>query len=119
MPRSPTTSKLIHAQQAFVDDIEGAKWTMMRISQIQAAMSHAMDEALGEFKDLFDGPGTGQGEANDLSAYSKPMPKVVADMAQPRAPEYHQEGHYEDPVDPVAELTNMTHPWQYPQGGNR
>jgi len=50
------TKKLNEATEAFMNDLEGARWTMMRIAQIQAKMSQCMDECLGEFRDLFPIP---------------------------------------------------------------
>ena len=47
------TNKLHEATEAFMNDFEGARWTMMRIAQIQAKMSQCMDECLAEFRDLF------------------------------------------------------------------
>jgi len=50
------TRKLNEATEAFMNDLEGARWTMLRIAQIQAKMSQCMDECLGEFRDLFPIP---------------------------------------------------------------
>ena len=50
------TRKLNEATEAFMNDLEGARWTMMRIAQIQAKMSQCMDECLTEFRDLFPIP---------------------------------------------------------------
>ena len=50
------TKKLNEATEAFMNDLEGARWTMMRIAQIQAKMSQCMDECLAEFRDLFPIP---------------------------------------------------------------
>jgi hypothetical protein len=47
------TRKLHEATEAFMHDLEGARWTMMRVAQIQAKMSQCMDECLTEFGDLF------------------------------------------------------------------
>jgi hypothetical protein len=50
------TKKLNEATEAFMHDLEGARWTMMRVAQIQAKMSATMDECLGEFRDMFPTP---------------------------------------------------------------
>ena len=50
------TRKLHEATEAFMDDFEGARWTMMRVAQIQAKMSQCMDECLAEFRALFPTP---------------------------------------------------------------
>jgi len=50
------TKKLNEATEAFMNDREGARWTIRRIVEIQARMSQCMDECLAEFRDLFPIP---------------------------------------------------------------
>lgn len=50
------TNKLHEATEAFMNDFEGARETMIRIAQIQAKMSQCMDECLAEFRALFPTP---------------------------------------------------------------
>jgi len=50
------TRKLNEATEAFMLDLENARETMMRIAQIQAKMSQAMDECLAEFRALLPAP---------------------------------------------------------------
>jgi hypothetical protein len=42
------TRKLNEATEAFMNDLEGARWTMMRIAQIQAKMSQCMDRSASD-----------------------------------------------------------------------
>ena len=47
------TGKLKEATEAFMDRLEGARRTMIRIAQIQATMPQCTNECLAESRDLF------------------------------------------------------------------
>ena len=39
-----------------INDLDGARWTIKRIAEIQTKMSQCMDECLAEFRALVPGP---------------------------------------------------------------
>ena len=79
-----TTKKLMDASQAFNQDFDGAKYTMLRLSQIQSKMSAGMDAALNEFKELFPmGSQTSEDlptAANGHSTYTQDLPNIIDQM---------------------------------------
>ena len=68
------TNKLHEATEAFMNDFEGARETMIRIAQIQAKMSQCMDECLEEFRALFPIPE--QQQLNPTNDYDNPGPQT-------------------------------------------
>jgi hypothetical protein len=77
------TRKLHEATEAFMDDFEGARWTMMRVAQIQAKMSATMDECLGEFRDMFPNPEQQLDQANQYDNLSTQIQQDLPRMMQP------------------------------------
>jgi len=75
------TKKLHEATEAFMHDLEGARWTMMRVAQIQAKMSATMDECLGEFRDMFPTPEQQLDQANQYDNLStqiqQDLPRIM------------------------------------------
>jgi len=67
------TRKLHEATEAFMDDLEAARWTMMRVAQIQAKMSQCMDECLGEFREMFPNAGHRHEQNAEHSAHGQPI----------------------------------------------
>ena len=78
------TRKLNEATEAFMGDLEGARETMMRIAQIQAKMSQAMDECLAEFRSLFPAPEPQQ--LRQANTYDNPGPLNQEDLARMMQP---------------------------------
>ena len=60
------TRKLNEVAEAFENDFEGARDTIMRVAQIQAKMSQCIDECLAEFRALFPTPEQQQLNPTDL-----------------------------------------------------
>jgi len=77
------TKKLNEATEAFMHDLEGARWTMMRVAQIQAKMSATMDECLGEFRDMFPTPEQLLDQANPYANLSTQIQQDLPRMMQP------------------------------------
>ncbi len=79
-----TTKKLLDAHAAFSHDMDGARWTMLRLSQIQAKFSASMDDALAEFQDLMapQSPGDLPIEPNAPSNYTQDLPNIIEQMRQ-------------------------------------
>ena len=75
------TKKLNEATEAFMHDLEGARWIMMRVAQIQAKMSQCMDECLGEFRDMFPTPEQLLDQANPYANLStqiqQDLPRIM------------------------------------------
>ncbi len=76
------TRKLHEATEALMHDFEGARWTMMRVAQIQAKMSQCMDECLAEFRDLFPGPEKQRMNPTDLydsltAQFQQDLPRIM------------------------------------------
>lgn len=78
-----TTHKLNDATEAFMNDLEGARFTMMRIAQIQAKLSACMDECLTEFRALFPQQGPAPAPLNQLNE----LPRFMQEQPQPPAVE--------------------------------
>ena len=78
------TKKLNEATEAFMHDLEGARWTMMRVAQIQAKMSATMDECLGEFRDMFPNPEQQLDQANQYDNLSTQIQQDLPRIMQNR-----------------------------------
>ncbi len=78
------TKKLNEATEAFMHDLEGARWTMMRVAQIQAKMSATMDECLGEFRDMFPTPEQQLDQANQYDNLSTQIQQDLPRIMQNR-----------------------------------
>jgi len=85
------TKKLNEATEAFMNDLEGARWTMMRIAQIQAKMSQCMDECLAEFRDLFPIPE--KQRLDQANQYDNLSTQIQQDL--PRIMQNGNTGHYD------------------------
>lgn len=85
------TKKLNEATEAFMNDLEGARWTMMRIAQIQAKMSQCMDECLSEFRDLFPIPDKQQ--LQQANQYDNLSTQIQQDL--PRIMQNGSRNHYD------------------------
>ena len=79
------TKKLNEATEAFMHDLEGARWTMMRVAQIQAKMSATMDECLGEFRDMFPTP---EQQLDQANPYANLSTQIQQDL-----PRFIESGH--------------------------
>jgi len=78
------TRKLHEATEAFMHDFEGARWTMMRVAQIQAKMSQCMDECVGEFRDMFPTPEQQLDQANPYAYLSTQIQQDLPRIMQNR-----------------------------------
>ena len=62
------TKKLNEAAEALMNDLDGARWTIKRVVEIQIKMSQCMDECLTEFGSLVSAPEQQKENLNDAFA---------------------------------------------------